>query len=327
MSAEGGNRAVLAALAANTGIAVMKLLAFLLTGASSLLAEAIHSIADSGNQGLLLLGGRRSQRSATPEHPFGYGRERYIYSFLVAIVLFSVGGLFALYEAYHKFQEVRAGHPDQLLTGRWWWVAILVLVGAMVMEGLSFRTAIGESNKLRGSTRWVHFIRRAKSPELPVILLEDFAALIGLGFALLGVSLAKLTSNGYWDVAGTTGIGLLLVAVAIVLGIETKSLLLGEAASPDAQRRIREALLGTPGVDRVIHMRTMHLGPEELLVAVKTGVPRDATAAVVATSIDTAERAIRAAEPTAQVIYIEPDIYVEGHVRDPRPEPPAAPAH
>ncbi|MGZ4443210.1 MAG: cation diffusion facilitator family transporter [Nocardioidaceae bacterium] len=327
MSAEGGTRAVLAALAANTGIAVMKFLAFLLTGASSLLAEAIHSVADSGNQGLLLLGGRRSRRSATPQHPFGYGRERYVYSFLVAIVLFSVGGLFALYEAYHKFQEVHAGHPDELLTGRWWWVAILVLAGAMVMEGLSFRTAIGESNKMRGKTRWVDFIRRAKSPELPVILLEDFAALIGLGFALLGVSLAKLTSNGYWDVAGTTAIGLLLVGVAVVLGIETKSLLLGEAASPDAQRRIRDALLGTPGVDRVIHMRTMHLGPDELLVAVKTGVPRDATAAVVATSIDTAERAIRAAEPTAQVIYIEPDIYVEGHVTDPRPEPPAAPAH
>ena len=247
MSTEGGTKAVVAALLANTGIAVMKFLAFLLTGASSMLAEGIHSVADSGNQLLLLLGGKRSEREATPEHPFGFGRERYIYSFLVAIVLFSVGGLFALYEAYHKWHEVHDGQPNELLEGRWWWVAVVVLLGAIVMESLSFRTAIRESNRTRGSVSWVHYIRRAKSPELPVILLEDFAALIGLGLALLGVGLSKLTGNGYFDVAGTAGIGLLLVAVAAVLGIETKSLLLGEAASPEAQRRLRDSLLATPG--------------------------------------------------------------------------------
>jgi cation diffusion facilitator family transporter len=327
MSSEGGTKAVMAALLANTGIAVMKFLAFLLTGASSMLAEGIHSVADSGNQLLLLFGGKRADRAATSEHPFGFGRERYIYSFLVAIVLFSVGGLFALYEAYHKAHEVHEGLPNDLLEGRWWWVAVVVLVGAIVMESLSFRTAIGESNKTRGGVSWLEFIRRAKSPELPVILLEDFAALIGLTFALLGVGLAKLTGNGYFDVAGTAAIGLLLVTVAGVLGVETKSLLLGEAASPDAQRRLRASLEQTDGVERVIHMRTMHLGPEELLVAVKIGVPRTARAADVARCIDAAERSMRAAEPTAQVIYVEPDIYVEGHRTDPRPAPPEPAGH
>jgi cation diffusion facilitator family transporter len=327
VSAEGGNKAVFAALLANTGIALMKFLAFFLTGASSMLAEGIHSVADSGNQLLLLLGGNRARREATPEHPFGFGRERYIYSFLVAIVLFTVGGLFALYEAYHKAHEVHAGKPNELLEGRWWWVAIVVLLGAIVMEGLSFRTAIRESNKVRGTVSWPVYIRRAKSPELPVILLEDFAALIGLVLALLGVGLTKITGNGYFDVAGTAAIGLLLVSVAVILGLETKSLLLGEAASPEAQRRLLERLEGTRGVERVIHMRTMHLGPEELLVAVKIGVPRESDAAAVAASIDAAERAMREAEPTAQVIYVEPDIYVQGHQPDPRPDPPAPVGH
>jgi cation diffusion facilitator family transporter len=327
MSTEGGTRAVVAALLANTGIAVMKFLAFLLTGASSMLAEGIHSVADSGNQGLLLLGGKRAARGATPEHPFGFGRERYVYSFLVAIVLFSVGGLFALYEAYHKAHEVHEGLPNDLLEGRWWWVAVVVLLGAIVMEGLSFRTAVRESGKTRGTASWVEFIRRAKSPELPVILLEDFAALIGLVLALLGVGLTKLTGNGYFDVAGTAAIGLLLVSVAVVLGIETKSLLLGEAASHEAQLRLRASLEQTEGVDRVIHMKTMHLGPEELLVGVKIGVPSTARAADVASSIDAAERAMRAAEPTARVIYVEPDIYVEGHESDPRPAAPTTAGH
>jgi cation diffusion facilitator family transporter len=327
MATEGSTRAVVAALLANLGIAVTKFVAFALTGASSMFAEAIHSVADSGNQGLLLLGGKRSRRRPTEEHPFGFGRERYIYSFIVAIVLFSIGGLFALYEAYHKAHEVHAGAPNELLDGSLWWVAILVLVLAIVMESLSFRTAIGEADKLRGDHSWPQFIRRAKQPELPVVLLEDFAALLGLTFALLGVGLSVLTDNGYWDVAGTALIGLLLVAVAIVLAVETKSLLLGEAASVEARRHIADALSASPGVERVIHMRTLHLGPEELLVAVKIGVPRAAVAADVARTIDGAERAVRAAEPTAQVIYIEPDIYVEGHTPDPRPEVPAAPGH
>jgi cation diffusion facilitator family transporter len=327
MASEGGTKAVVAALLANLGIAVTKFVAFALTGASSMLAEAIHSVADSGNQGLLLLGGKRAQREATEKHPFGFGRERYVYSFIVAVVLFSVGGLFALYEAYHKYHEIHAGEPNELLEGDLWWVAIVVLVAAIVMESLSFRTAIREADKIREGVSWVGFIRRAKSPELPVILLEDFAALLGLVFALVGVSLALITDNGYWDVAGTTLIGLLLVAVAIVLAIEMKSLLVGESATREARQRIDDALNGTPGCERIIHMRTLHIGPEELLVGVKIAVSRAATADLIARTIDSAERSIRAAEPTARVIYIEPDIYVEGHVTDPRPEVPSAPGH
>jgi cation diffusion facilitator family transporter len=298
-----------AALLANMGIAVTKFVAFFLTGSSSMLAESIHSVADSGNQALLLLGGKRAQRKATPEHPFGYGRERYIYAFIVSIVLFSVGGLFALYEAWHKWHEVQH-HPGDLgqLDGRWWWVPLVVLGVAIVMEGFSFRTAIREANKVRGESSWVEFVRRAKAPELPVILLEDFAALTGLTFALLGVGLTLLTEEPVFDVLGTALIGLLLVTVAVVLAIETRSLLIGEAASPEAQRGIRAAIEGSDGIDGVIHMRTMHLGPDELLVAVKVAVTGSDSAAEVARAIDAAEAAIREAEPAARVIYLEPDL-------------------
>jgi cation diffusion facilitator family transporter len=311
MSANEGTKAVLAALFANLGIAASKFLAFAITGASSMLAEAIHSVADSGNQVLLLVGAKRSRREATPEHPFGFGRERYIYSFIVSIVLFSVGGLFALYEAYHKYEEIHAGHPNELLEGRWWWVALLVLAAAIVMESLSFRTAIQESNKVRGTQSWAQFVRRAKAPELPVILLEDLAALIGLIFAFVGISLALLTDNAYWDVVGTTAIGLLLVCVAVTLALETKSLLLGESASPHSVRTIRDAIEQTPGIDRIIHLKTLHLGPDELLVGAKVAVDHDDTAASVAATIDAAEASVREAEPTATVIYLEPDIYRE----------------
>ena len=329
MAADGGTKAVVAALLANTGIAVLKFLAFALTRSSSMLAEAIHSVADAGNQALLLLGGKRAEREATEEHPFGYGRERYIYAFIVSIVLFSVGGLFALYEAYHKYHELSGGHgsEESLLTSRWWWVPLAVLSGAIVMEAFSFRTAIVESNKVRGDASWVHFVRRAKAPELPVILLEDLAALLGLVFALIGVGVSLLTQDLIWDVVGTAAIGVLLVAVAITLALETKSLLLGESASPEAQRNIADALDNATGIERIIHMKTLHLGPEELLVAVKVGVPRNVSATQLAESINAAERAIREAEPTAQAVYIEPDIYVEDHIPDPRPEPPSAPAH
>jgi cation diffusion facilitator family transporter len=277
-----------------------------------MLAEAIHSVADSGNQGLLLLGGRRSRRSATPEHPFGYGRERYVYSFIVAIVLFSVGGLFALYEAYHKYHEIHAGHSE---IGDDWkrFVPVVVLLVAIGLEGMSFRTAIRETDKIRGQSSYLDFIRRAKQPELPVILLEDFAALLGLVFAFLGVTLMLITGNQYFDAAGTALIGVLLVLVAVTLAVETKSLLLGESASEPAQRRILEALTATDGVDRVIHLKTMHLGPEELLVAVKVGVSPTDSAAEVAAAIDRAEVAVRSAEPTATSIYVEPDIYRAGY--------------
>ena len=327
MSTEGGTKAVVAALTANIFIAVTKFAAWLLTGASSMLAEAIHSVADSGNQVLLLVGGKRATRAATPEHPFGYGRERYVFGFIVAVVLFSVGGLFALYEAYHKYEEVHAGEPNGLLEGRWWWVPLVVLGAAIIAESFSFRTAIVESNKVRGKQSWGRFIRRAKAPELPVILLEDFAALLGLVFALFGVGLTLITRNGYWDVVGTAAIGLLLVLVAITLAIETKSLLLGEAAGPESVERIERAMTGASGVERIIHMKTLHLGPEEILVAAKIGVSSTANAAEVADTIDRAEVAIREAEPMVTALYLEPDIYQEGHVPAARPARPGAPSH
>ena len=327
MSTEGGTKAVVAALTANIFIAVTKFAAWALTGASSMLAEAIHSVADSGNQVLLLVGGKRASREATPEHPFGYGRERYLFAFIVAVVLFSVGGLFALYEAYHKYEEVHSGAPNELLEGPWWWVPLVVLTAAIIAETFSFRTAIVESNKVRGKQSWSRFIRRAKAPELPVILLEDFAALLGLVFAMFGVGMSLLTQNGYWDVVGTTMIGLLLVLVAITLAIETKSLLLGEAAGSESIQRIEGALTATSGVERIIHMKTLHLGPEEILVAAKIGVSTGASAAEVAETIDRAEVAIREAEPMVTALYLEPDIYKEGHVPAARPARPGAPSH
>ena len=326
MAADGGTKAVVAALLANTGIALTKFVAFFLTGFSSMLAEAIHSVADAGNQGLLLLGSKKARKGATPNHPFGFGRERYIYSFIVAIVLFSVGGLFALYEAYHKFHEIQAGHSEPA-EGWKQFVAPGVLLIAIVLEGFSFRTAIIETNKIRGQASFATFVRRAKQPELPVILLEDLAALTGLAFALVGVVLSQVTGNGYFDVAGTALIGLLLVTVAIVLAIETKSLLIGESASLEAQQRIAAALDGTDGVDSIIHMKTLHLGPEELLVAAKIAVPRDASAEDVAAAIDAAERNVRAAEATAQVIYLEPDLRRADYQPAERPEPPAPAGH
>jgi len=302
MSTEGGTRAIVAALLANLGIALTKFVAFFLTGSSSMLAESIHSVADSGNQGLLLLGGKRAERGATPKHPFGYGRERYIYAFIVSIVLFTVGGLFALYEGWHKVQE---RHPIDTYQ----WVPLAVLGVAIGLESFSFRTAIHESNQVRGKASWVQFIRRAKAPELPVVLLEDLAALLGLVFALFGVGLTLVTHDGLWDGVGTLAIGVLLVTVAIVLAIETKSLLLGEAATPDSVRRIEEALTAEPAVERVIHMRTLHLGPEELLVAAKIAVHGSDNAGELARAIDSAEQRIRSAVPIARVIYLEPDVY------------------
>ena len=301
MSASGGTKAIIAALVANLGIAVTKFVAFLLTASSSMLAESIHSVADSGNQALLLLGGRRARRAATPQHPFGYGRERYLYAFVVSIVLFSVGGLFALYEGYHKLS-----HPTPITA--WHWVPVVVLVAAIGMESFSFRTAIVESNAVRGKASWGEFLRRSKAPELPVVLMEDFAALVGLVLALLGVGLTLLTGDGRWDGIGTVSIGVLLVAVAVFLAVETKSLLIGEAAGSDAVAAIERAIESTPGVDGLIHMRTLHLGPEELLVAAKIAVPAAATAADIATAIDAAEERIRAVEPIARVIYLEPDL-------------------
>jgi cation diffusion facilitator family transporter len=308
VSTEESPKAVVAALAANLGIAVTKFAAWALTGASSMLAEAVHSVADSGNQCLLLVGGRRSRRKPTATHPFGFGRERYLSAFVVAVVLFTVGGLFALYEAYHKYHETAVGQRSELLDSRWKWVPLVVLIAAIVMESLSFRTAIREARPRLNGLSWVQFIRQTRSPELPVILLEDFAALIGLVFALAGVGLTLGTGSAYWDAAGTAAIGLLLGSVAVVLAVETRSLLLGESATLADIVKIEAALTDDDFVLSVLDLRTLHLGPDELLVATKIAVKPTDSAAEVADTINRAEARVRAAIPAAEHVYIEPDL-------------------
>jgi cation diffusion facilitator family transporter len=299
MSASGGSRAVVAALAANAGIAIAKFIGFAVTGSSSLLAESVHSLADTANQGLLLLGRRTSQRKATRNHPFGFGRERYFYAFVVALLLFTLGAVFALYEGVHKVIDP---HPleDPL-------VAVIILLLAMVLEGFSFRTAIRESRHLKGDATWWRFVRDAKIPELPVVLAEDSGALIGLVFALCGVGLAVITGNPVWDGIGTVAIGVLLAVIATVLIVETKSLLIGEGVRPDLLAQITGEL--THGeVERVIHIRTQYLSPDELLVAAKIALVPELPLTEVAKAIDAAEARVRAKVPLATLIYLEPDL-------------------
>ncbi|WP_020664979.1 cation diffusion facilitator family transporter [Amycolatopsis benzoatilytica] len=299
MSAGGGTKAIVAALAANAGIAVAKFAGFLVTGSSSMLAEAVHSLADTSNQGLLLLGQKTSKRRATREHPFGYGRDRYFYSFIVALMLFTLGAAFALYEGIHKIIE-----PQPLDTPV---VAVIILVVAICLEGYSFLTAMGESRKIKGNASWWRFIRQAKEPELPVVLLEDSGALLGLVFALLGVGLSVLTGNPVFDGIGTVFIGVLLGVIAIILIIEMKSLLIGEGAT-DADLATIVDELAAGKVERVIHIRTQYLGPDELLVAAKLALVPGLDTAAVATAIDDAEARVRAKVPVATLIYLEPDL-------------------
>lgn len=296
---DGSRKAILAAFFANLGIAIAKLVGFAFTRAASMLAEGIHSLADTGNQGLLLLGGRRAQRAATFEHPFGYGRDRYFWSFMVALVLFSFGGVFAISEGVSKL-----GDPHELGSPVW---AFVILGVAIVLEGFSLRTAVHEAREVKGAESWWQFIRHAKSPELPVVLLEDTGALLGLAAALTGVSLAVATGDSRWDAAGSLAIGILLVVIAGILAVEMKSLLIGEAAAASEIEKIGVALVGG-AVRSVIHMRTEHLGPDELLVAAKIELEPTLTTAEIAAEINGAERRVRAAVPIARVIYLEPDM-------------------
>ncbi|WP_092666064.1 cation diffusion facilitator family transporter [Agrococcus carbonis] len=302
MSANHGTKAVIAAFLANTGIAITKFIAWFFSGSASMLAEAIHSVADAGNQLLLLLGGRLAKKQATPDHPFGYGRERYIWAFIVALVLFSVGGLFSIYEGVSKLQ-----HPHEIEVP---WLPLTVLGIAIVLESFSIRVAIREANQVRGTTRWWEFIRKAKSPELPVILLEDLAALLGLSFAFVAVGLSVLTGNPVFDAIGTLMIGTLLILVAAVLAVEMKSLLIGEGATREDQQRIQRVLNANPGVESLIHMKTLYLGPDELMIAAKVAFPPQSDIEHVARTINDLEGQLRAEVPQARVIYIEPDLYV-----------------
>jgi cation diffusion facilitator family transporter len=297
---EGSRQAVITAFCANLGIALAKFIAFFFTGAASMLAEAVHSVADTANQGLLLLGSARASRAPTPEHPFGYARERYFWAFVVSVVLFTLGSLFACYEGVQKLR-----HPHQLSSPEW---AIGVLLVAILFEGFAFRTAALAANPLRRGRSWWAFIRRAKSPELPVILLEDFGALLGLGFALVGVTLSLLTGNARFDALGSIAIGLLLGAIAIVLAVEMKSLLIGESAAPSQQRAIASAIEERPEVRRLIHLRTQHLGPEQLLVCAKVELDSELSFLGVVDAINAIESGVRASVPAAELIYLEPDV-------------------
>jgi cation diffusion facilitator family transporter len=303
MSASGGSRAVIAALAANLGIAVSKLVGFAVTGSSSMLAESVHSLADSGNQGLLLLGRKRSQRAPDARHQFGHGAERYFYAFIVSLTLFTVGAMFAVYEGVEKIR-----HPHHLESAI---VAIVILGVAILLEGISFRTAIGESRELKGEQSWVSFIRTSRVPELPVVLLEDLAALIGLVIAFAAVVTSQATHDPIYDGVGTLLIGILLGIVAVILGVETKSLLIGESARPGQDAEIRAAFESSPHVTRVIHLRTLHLGPDELLVGAKLEFDRGLDMAALATAIDQAEARVRAAVSLVTTMYVEPDLYRE----------------
>ena len=300
MSSSGSTRAIVAALVANAGIAVAKFIGFLITQSSSMLAESVHSVADTSNQALLLFGQRRARKEATDLHQFGYGRSRYFYSFVVALVLFSLGAAFALYEGIHKIS-----HPAPLTSPM---VAVVILVVAIGLESYSFRTAVVESRPLKGSGTWWQFIRHSRNPELPVVLLEDTGALVGLILALLGVGLTVITGNPIWDGIGTALIGALLGVIAVILMIEMHSLLIGEGATARELQAISEALVATDHVERVIHLRTQYLGPEEMLIGAKIALAPGAELTTVAAAIDRAEAAVRAAVPAVTVIYLEPDL-------------------
>jgi cation diffusion facilitator family transporter len=299
MSAGGGVRAIVAALAANAGIAAAKFVGFLITGSSSMLAESVHSLADTVNQGLLLLGRWTSTRRATRSHPFGYGRERYLYGFVVALLLFTLGAVFAVYEGVHKVIDP---HPlaDPL-------VAVGILVLAMVLEGFSFSTAVAESREHKGDESWWRFVRDAKIPELPLVLAEDTGALVGLVFALCGVGLSEVTGDPVWDGVGTLAIGALLGVIALTLIVEMKSLLIGEGVDPGLLAVITEELV-RGRVTRVIHIRTQYLGPDELLVAAKIALVPELPLREVAVAIDDAEARVRARVPLSVLIYLEPDL-------------------
>jgi cation diffusion facilitator family transporter len=299
MSTEGGTKAVIAALIANTGIAISKFVAFAITGSTSMLSEAIHSVADALNQVLLLIGGKRSRRVADDKYQFGYGRVRYVYGFMVAIVLFMVGGIYSLYEGWHKWN-----HPEPVTDH---WVAIAVLSIAILLEIFSFRTAIIETNKVRGNRSFAKFVKDARQPELPVILLEDFGALVGLVFALIGVSAAVITGDGRWDGMGAMAIGSLLIVIAVILVREMSGMLVGEGALPEEYDAVRAALESAPLVERVIHLRTLHVGPDALLVGAKIAIIESQSAQDITRGIDEAERLLRIAVPSAQYVFLEPD--------------------
>ncbi|WP_067571252.1 cation diffusion facilitator family transporter [Nocardia acidivorans] len=299
--ASGSRQAVLAAFAADVGITLAKFAGAAITGSGSMLAEAAHSLADSANQGLLLIGRKRAQQEPDQLHPFGYGRNRYFYAFVVALVIFSVGSLYSIEEGISKIR-----HQQELTDVG---IAIAILVAAMGLESYSLLTAIRASTPMKGRYSWWRFIRTTRNAELPVVLLEDSGALVGLALAFLGVGLTALTGNPLWDGIGTIAIGVLLGCIALVLIIEMQSLLIGEGATPEEERRIRAALVDGDQVTRVLNLKTQYLSPSDLLVAAKVAMKPGQDISAAALALDAAEARVREAIPAAGNVYLEPDPY------------------
>lgn len=300
MAADGTTKSVVVALAANAGIAAAKFVGYLVTGSSSMLAESVHSLADTVNEVLLMVGKRVALRRPDALHQFGYGRSRYFYSFVVALLVFVLGAVAAMYEGYRKLT-----HPEPLTDAG---VAIAILVVAAVMEGFSLRTVLTESKRLKGSDGWWQFIRNSRTPEPPVVLLEDSAALVGLAMAFAGVTLTAVTRNPVWDAVGTLGIGALLAAIAIVLIVETHSLLIGEGATTNQCKMIRSALQRSEYVNSVVDLRTEYLGPDQMVVAAKVVFGPQQDFATAADVIRKAEARVRETVPAVRVVYIQPEV-------------------
>jgi cation diffusion facilitator family transporter len=294
---EGSRRAVITALLANLGIACAKGVGFVATGSASMAAEAVHSVADTANQVLLLVGQRRARRGPDELHPFGYGQEGYFWAFVVAVILFTGGGLFSLLEAEEKLRS-----PHEISSPGW---AAGILVMAALLEGTSLRTAVAQSARERRGRSWRTFLHDSKQAELPVVLLEDSGALVGLGLALAGVSLATVTGDARWDALGSLGIGLLLVVIAVLLAREMKSLLIGEAAAPETVAAVRGSLLTGPVVDDVVELRMVHLGPEDLLVTARVRLRQPPTRSA-EEAIAELEAHLKATVPSARAVFIVP---------------------
>ncbi len=308
--AHGSKKVIVLALGANAGIAVAKFVAFFLTGSASMMAEAIHSVADTSNQLLLLLGLKKAAKPPDERHPFGYKMESYFWSFIVAIMLFSLGGLFALYEGLHKLHELdaleKAGKTTEMSNPA---IAIGVLFFAIILEGISWWVATREVNSLRGETSLLRFIEGSKSTEIIVIWMEDTAALVGLFLALFGIGLVLLTGNPYWDVYATFAIGALLIAVAFLVARETKSLLIGEAATTESQDLIRKLVAETEGAVQLMNLRTMQLGEDEFLAALKIQWDTELTMAQLVERTNGLEHRIRETIPRARYVFVEADIF------------------
>ena len=295
-----GKKTILAALIANVGIAIAKFAGFAITKSSTMLAEGIHSSADSANQLLLLLGTRRAKREPSSKHPFGYGRERYFWSFVVALILFSLGSLFAVYEGIEKIR-----HPHALNNASW---AIGILIFGIFIESFSFRTAIVEAKTIKGETSWSKFVVRSKQPEIPVVLLEDAGALFGMVIALGAITLVKTTGEPIWDGIGTLSIGVLLGVIAIILAREMHSLIIGEAASETDRLKIVSVIENNKQVVELVEMRTQHLGPDEILIGVRIAFRETLQTKEIAQLINQLENDIRVELDNAGPIFIEPEL-------------------